>query len=291
MLSDGEAMARVPQARRVLGIPIHPVVPQQLIEILLAWGDEPGRSTPRRIYNVNVRAMNIAARNESFRSALEQADLVYCDGHGVRWGAWILGTPLPARMTPPDWIDAFAAATASRGQSVFALGDEGEIASRFQRSLAEEHPGYRAAGGHHGFFEKTGPENDRIIDRINRSNARHLLVGFGMPRQELWLEENLARLQVGTVIPVGALFRYYTAIEQRGPRWLTDRGFEWATRLARRPIHHFRRYVIGNPLFLARAVLSRFFGAAERAERPEPDPPVSAAPVARSRSDPPGATR
>lgn len=240
-----------PAPLQLLGIPIHPVSAAELVAQLVAWGDG---DALRRVFNVNVHAMNLAHDDADFRRALCAADLVFCDGFGVKWGARIAGLEIPHRLTPPDWIDAFAAATARAGQRVFALGDEPGVAAAFQAKLAADHPGYGDAGSHHGFFAKEGPASAEIVDAINASGATHLLVGFGMPLQERWITENAPRLRVKTALAVGALFRWHTGIETRAPRWMTDRGLEWAARLARHPVRHFERYLVGNPRFLLRVL-------------------------------------
>ena len=247
----------IPAPLTVLGVPIHPVSPAELVGHIIHWG---AGEQLRKVYNVNVHAMNLAAGNPDFKLYLQQADLVFCDGFGVKWGGKMLGQPIPFRMTPPDWIDDFAARTAEANQSVFALGDEAGLAAEFQKNIAARHPGYRDAGSHNGFFNKSGAENDAVIDLINRSQATHLLVGFGMPLQERWLEANAARLQVKVVLPVGALFRWYIGYESRAPRWMTDHGLEWLARLAQHPVQHFRRYAVGNPRFLWRVVRARLSG-------------------------------
>lgn len=261
MNESGKSASSLPLPVDVLGIPVHPLSPELLVKTIVAWGNEPGF---RRVYNVNVHAMNFAHDLPEFRRYLEKADLVFCDGYGVKWGAEIVGARIPQRMTPPDWIDAFAAASGRANQSVFALGDEDGIAEEFQRMLVEQHPNYRNAGSHHGFFEKDGPENERLIKRINASGATHLLVGFGMPLQERWIEANAHRLSVRVVLAVGALFRWYTGVDQRAPKWMTDNGLEWLARLAANPVRHFRRYVVGNPRFIARAVAWRIRHEASR---------------------------
>lgn len=251
----------VPSPVDVLGIPVHPVSAEQLIAAIVAWGNEPGL---HRVYNVNVHAMNLAHDSDTFRSYLRSADVVFCDGYGVKWGARIVGTRIPYRMTSADFMDDLARAAAAAKQSVFALGDEEGVAQDFQRLLAHKHPGYTNAGSHHGFFEKSGPQNDRVLDLINASGATHLLVGFGMPLQEEWIEANADKLNVRVVMPLGALFRWYTGVDRRAPQWVTDNGLEWLARLARHPIRHFRRYVIGNPRFIARAVAWRLrYGTGE----------------------------
>jgi N-acetylglucosaminyldiphosphoundecaprenol N-acetyl-beta-D-mannosaminyltransferase len=239
----------------ILGVPVHPVSRTALLDTLIAWGSA---GAPRRVFYMNVYGINLAQRDAAFRSALAAADLVFCDGYGVKWGARLLDAEIPERMTPPDWIDELAARTAAAGQSVFAIGDEPGVADAFQQALAARHAGYRDAGSHHGFFAKTGAENDAVIERINASGADHLLVGFGMPLQETWAADNIARLRVKTIIAVGALYRWYAGEERRAPRWMTDHGLEWLARLARHPVRHFRRYAIGNPLFLLRILKRRW---------------------------------
>lgn len=244
----------LPAPVTLLDIPIHPVSQASLIATLVQWG---AGDRLRRVFNVNVHAMNLAYEDLAFRQSLQDADLVFCDGHGVRWGARLAGVDIPHRMTPPDWIDPFAAATGAAGQAVFALGDEAGVAEAFQAKLAADHGTYRSAGSHHGFFAKEGADNDAVIAKINASGATHLLVGFGMPLQERWITANAARLRVKVVLPVGALFRWHAGIERRAPRWMTDRGLEWLARFGSHPVRHFRRYVIGNPRFLLRVVRSR----------------------------------
>lgn len=247
----------VPRPVRFLGIPIHPVSPAQLVRILSQWGRE---DTFRRVCYVNVHTINLAHKYADLRSFLEKADLVYCDGFGVKWMAKILNLDIPWRLSAPDLMDDFAAEVARRGQGVFVVGDEDGVAARFGELLASRHPGYRHAGSYHGFFEKTGPESDAVVRMINDSGAEYLMVGFGTPLQERWIEANSGKLRVKVAYAVGALFRWYIGLEKRAPVWMSDYGLEWLHRLARHPIRHFRRYIVGNPALLARVLRARFMG-------------------------------
>jgi N-acetylglucosaminyldiphosphoundecaprenol N-acetyl-beta-D-mannosaminyltransferase len=88
-----------------------------------------------------------------------------------------------------------------------------------------------------------------VIDIINRSGASVLLVGFGMPLQELWITSYRAQLRPLLVFSVGAAFDYAAGEVARGPRWLTQYGFEWLARLAIEPRRLWRRYLLGLPEF------------------------------------------
>jgi N-acetylglucosaminyldiphosphoundecaprenol N-acetyl-beta-D-mannosaminyltransferase len=84
---------------------------------------------------------------------------------------------------------------------------------------------------------------------INQSGASVLLVGFGMPVQELWITSYREQLRPLVVFSVGAAFDYAAGNVVRGPRWLTQYGFEWLARLAIEPRRLWKRYLLGLPEF------------------------------------------
>ncbi len=197
---------------------------------------------------VNAQAVVLAEHNAAFRDALRQADWVFCDGMGVWLAARWLRTPLPARFTPTDWIEQLCQLCAKHNRSIFLLGG-------IQKSVlgAAENLRQRVQGlvvhTHRGHFELQGPENEAVVAQINAAQPGVLLVGFGMPLQELWITENRGRLNAKVILAVGGLFDYLSGIQRRGPRWLTDRGLEWLYRLISHPRRLWRRYLLGLPRF------------------------------------------
>lgn len=209
------------------------------------------------ITNVNVHAMNIAWKDREFRSILNGSDLVFVDGAGVRLAAQLSSVQVGERLTAADWIDEVFEICAQREWPIFWLGDTDKVGAEFESELARRQPKCPFAGRHHGFFAKSGAENDAVVDLINRSGARILLVGMSMPLQEKWIWANRHRLQVPVMLTVGGLARVYIGDIRRGPRWMTDNGLEWLFRLVMQPQYTWRRYVIGNPLFMLRVILVR----------------------------------
>jgi N-acetylglucosaminyldiphosphoundecaprenol N-acetyl-beta-D-mannosaminyltransferase len=86
-------------------------------------------------------------------------------------------------------------------------------------------------------------------------------VGFGAPKQELWLAKYREQLQPAVCFGVGGLFDYYSGRIPRAPVWMREIGLEWSWRLIQEPGRMWRRYIIGNPLFLYRVWLQRQQGA------------------------------
>ncbi len=235
--------------KRILGIDISVV---DLPGLLLAIDGLAQRNDPSLVNNVNVHACNLAFEQPAFREVLNASEVVFCDGFGVKLAGWLTGNRLGQRMTPPDWIDELFALCVRRNYSVYFLGDTEAVVGQFAMKVQANYPNLKVAGWHHGFFDLHGLENEQVVDE---SGADIIITGMGMPRQELWAWEAKPQLQKGVIIAAGALFRWYTGVEQRAPKWMTDCGLEWLARLIVNPVRHFKRYVVGLPLFFFRVLV------------------------------------
>jgi N-acetylglucosaminyldiphosphoundecaprenol N-acetyl-beta-D-mannosaminyltransferase len=209
----------------------------------------------------NAHALNIAFEQAWFKTFLNSSEVVFCDGFGVWLGGWLTGQQINHRHTPPDWINQLAAS--GDGQLTFYfLGARSGVAERAGLALKKKVPNCKVVGTHHGYFykSKSSPENLDVIRRINNAKPNLLLVGFGMPTQEAWIMENWDDLQVNIAMPVGALFDYLAGETPRGPRAMTNYGLEWLGRLIIEPRRLWKRYLIGNPLFIWRIIVYDVIG-------------------------------
>jgi N-acetylglucosaminyldiphosphoundecaprenol N-acetyl-beta-D-mannosaminyltransferase len=256
-----------PSQSRIFEIPIDLAKPAELLRRITTWvgGDGP----TRRVMYVNAHVLNQSRASTELRSTLETADLVYCDGYGVRLAAKALGVEIPHRMTGADWIWGLAALCEGNGQSVYLLGSEPGVAQEAARRLHRWFPRLRIVGAHHGYFDLGSPHDERVIEDINERKPDILLVGMGTPKQELWVDRRWQQVDVDVLWTVGALFDYVSGRVPRAPAWLADNGLEWIFRLAIEPQRMWRqrmwrRYLLGNPVFISR-VLSQ--ARARRAAR------------------------
>lgn len=210
------------------------------------------------IGNVNVKAINLAYELSWYRDFLNNSDLVFCDGFGVLLGAKLLGYSIASvhRMTCPDYIEDFALACEKQDVSLFLLAGKPGVVDTTITKLTAIAPKLRIQG-HHGYFEKFGAENDFVIQKVNEFKPGILYVGFGMPLQERWILDNIERIDARVFLPLGACLDFYTGSVYRGPRWMTDRGLEWLTRLVIEPQRLWERYMVGNPLFFYRLFKQR----------------------------------
>jgi N-acetylglucosaminyldiphosphoundecaprenol N-acetyl-beta-D-mannosaminyltransferase len=206
---------------------------------------------------LNIHAINKASADRRLSAIIDSAARAYCDGEGVRLGARILGRNIPPRIVLTYWGWELCSACASRGLSVFLLGASEESSVRAAQELQRRIPGLRVAGRHHGYFAKSGPENEQVVEMINEARPDLIFVGFGLPLQEYWIEENMERLSAGAILTCGSMIDYMSGFRSVAPAWMARNGLEWLFRLIQEPRRLWRRYLIGNPLFLARVLSER----------------------------------
>src|SRR5205807_3872129 len=219
--------------------------PGEMLRLISGWAEE---HTTRRVMYVNAHVVNQAQVTPGLSEALRKADLVYCDGYGVRLAARVLNRPVPHRMTGADWIWGLARLCELAGHPLYLLGSEPPIARKAAARLRHRYPQLDVVGAHHGFFDLDSPHNERVIEHINAHRPRIVLVGMGTPKQELWVDRYADRLDGAVVWTVGALFDIVSGLVPRTPRWLADIGLEWIFRLAIEPQRMWRRYLLGNPV-------------------------------------------
>jgi N-acetylglucosaminyldiphosphoundecaprenol N-acetyl-beta-D-mannosaminyltransferase len=204
------------------------------------------------VYYLNAHCSNVAAIDSNYSDALSKADLILPDGCGVKISAGLQGKRLACSLSFTDFIPLACQRLAELGGSIFLLGGRAGVAEAAAKSLVESYPRLRIAGTHTGFLREG--QDKEVIEQINRSGAEMLLVAMGVPGQELWVNRVIPFLKPPIVFGVGGLFDYRSGRIPRAPVALQAIGMEWSFRLYQEPRRMWRRYLLGNPLFLARSL-------------------------------------
>jgi N-acetylglucosaminyldiphosphoundecaprenol N-acetyl-beta-D-mannosaminyltransferase len=233
---------------RVLGAPVDAL---RLVDLLDRVSSAIREATPITIAYANVHVLDVASRTPDLLEFLEAADIVYCDGRGVLLAARALGKDLPERMTAADFLDDVAARAAAEGWRVGWIGGEQGVAARAGAVLAGRHPGFKLVFTHHGFV--TDP--DALHRRVAEARLDLLLVGMGTPVQERFVADHRHTWHVPVVWCIGGAADVVSGAVPRGPRFLHQRQ-EWIARLLAQPRRLWRRYLLGNPRFLARVAIA-----------------------------------
>jgi alpha-1,3-mannosyltransferase len=195
----------------------------------------------------NAHAINTASSNDVARAEFRKL-LVLNDGVGVALASRMLYRwHFPDNLNGTDFVPGYLAET-RHDFKIYLLGAKPGVAERAARALVPPGSRHRVVGVHHGYFADT---LDTIIAaRIKQSGADLLLVAFGNPTQEIWISRNLPT--TGCRIAVGALFDFASEGVSRAPAWMQAQGLEWLFRLMQEPGRLWRRYLIGNWIFLGR---------------------------------------
>jgi len=234
----------------ILGVEISDVTRRRAVELLEEMvQDYQGRT--RRVFFVNAHTLNLAAADRGYREVLRTADYVFGDGTGVRWAGYLQGVRVRDNLVGTDLVPALFRETAGRGYRYFLLGSDQETVRRAALYADETFPGWIQAGFHHGYLT-AADLTAAAIEQINQSRPHVLLVGMGNPLQERWIHAHQHLLKVPVCMGVGGLFDYWAGNVARAPQWLRNLGHEWMWRLWEQPADKTKRYLVGNPLFLAR---------------------------------------
>lgn len=204
--------------------------------------------TPSQVCFVNADCANIARTNSAYQQVLDAADLTLADGVGMRIAGNRLGQPIRENLCGTDLFPRLCQALAGTGKGVFLLGGRPGVAEGVCRWLTQYYPGIEISGVHHGYYPAA--EEPEVIRQIAKSGASLLLVAFGAPRQDQWIQDHLTATGVKVAMGVGGLFDYYSGRIPRAPSWIRELGLEWLFRFWQEPKRLARRYFIGNGVFL-----------------------------------------
>ena len=204
---------------------------------------------PTTLFIANAHTLNIACANRRYAACLEGADAVVNDGFGYRIAARLRGFRTPYNFNGTDLFPRIFS-EAVGPLRVFLYGATDESNERTAQRIEQKYPMAKIVGRVNGY----GSEEE-AVSMINASSPDVLLCALGQPKQELFLAGARDRLRAKIVVGVGGLFDFLSGSKPRAPKFIRDIGFEWLYRLAHEPRRLFRRYVIGNPVFLARCFL------------------------------------
>ena len=218
------------QCLRILGIRIDDVTMDEAVERLAAFA---ASGVCHHAVTVNPEFIMEAQKNAAFAAILNAADLALPDGIGLVWAARWRGRPLRERVAGVDMVERLAAVAAQRGLRLFLLGAAPGVAEEAAAILAARYAGLVIAGTYAG---SPRPEDDEAaLSRIVSARPHILLVAYGAPRQDEWIERLRARLPVGVAMGIGGAFDFISGRRRRAPVWLQRLGLEWLHRLYMEP--------------------------------------------------------
>lgn len=255
-----------PRRRSVVGISISVTTYDEAVDCI---ADAARRGTPYLVSALAVHGVVEGRTSAVVGRALADFDILTPDGQPVRFALNRLhGAALADRVYGPELMLRLCRRAAADRLPVYLYGSTAEVVIRLAGVLAERFPGLVVAGAEPSLFR--APSEEESVDlgrRVRASGARIVFIGLGCPRQEMFARNHRDIIGLPQVC-VGAAFDFHAGTKQQAPRWMQDRGLEWAFRLSREPRRLFVRYATTNTVFVV-ALARQWIGMRRmRRERP-----------------------
>lgn len=245
--------AGLPSTRHLAGLPIKIAAPEQAAR----WVCEVAAADPRAVdvHLANAYTLALAHSDGEFREVLSEATANFPDGKPLAWVTRFGSSPL-MQVRGPELFTNVMDIGREFGLRHFLLGTTNETLSLLQGELERRYPGVHIVGAYSPPFRALTSEELLAQDEAIRASGAHITwVGLGTPKQD-FEARRLAYSLPGVAVSVGAAFDFVAGTKREAPEWMISYGLEWVFRFATEPRRLWRRYLIGNVVFL-RSVISR----------------------------------
>ena len=233
---------------RVWGLPFAPFRRREAADAVVELM-EAGR--PAFFITANTQYAMLTARHPELLEINERAAFLIADGAPIVWAS---RGAIPERVTGADLLFDLCELAAARGHRVFFLGGREGVAVEAADRLRALYPGLQIVGtACPPHRELSAEEHEALLAEIREARPNLLVVAYGQPKGELWIDRNLAHLGPVVCVQVGASLDFVAGQVRRAPAWIGKIGMEWAFRLAMEPRRLAPRYS-QNAWFLARVV-------------------------------------
>lgn len=184
-----------------------------------------------KIYTPNPQ-MALGCASSPYLTALFcKADLLLPDGIGLIIASRILKDPLKERITGIDTAEFILSYAQKNELSVALLGAKPHIARLAAKRLKEKYPSLDICFTHHGYFKKSGCENETVLKKLNSASPDILFVCFGFPAQEIWIDKNANRISsLRLCIGLGGAIDVWSGKTSRAPKLVRKIKLEWLWR-------------------------------------------------------------
>lgn len=203
------------------------------------------------ITTINAHCFNIAQTDSLYQDALLNSQVLIPDGISVVWAfRWLTGQKI-LKIAGADLFFYEMARLQQTGGKCFFLGSTNKTLQKIEERVKYEYPSIIIKTHSPPYkLEFSMDDNQNMLSLINGFKPDVLFVGMTAPKQEKWAYLHYDHLQVGHICCIGAVFDFYAGSISRAPQWMIQLGLEWLFRLIKEPSRMWRRYLIGNLLFV-----------------------------------------
>lgn len=206
------------------------------------------------INTINAHSYNTALKDKIFAEALIKGNVLIPDGISiVKACKWLKAKSQPQeRIAGWDLFEFEMNRLNQKGGKCFFMGSSEKVLNLIKIRASVDYPNIQIETYSPPYKSEFSEEdNKKIIDAINQANPDLLWIGMTAPKQEKWTYTHWNELNIHCHVgTIGAVFDFFAGTVERAPLWWQEHGLEWLYRLIKEPKRMWRRYIIGNTLFL-----------------------------------------
>jgi len=190
-------------------------------------------------------------KDAKYCEIVNNAGMVTPDGMPVVWMGKLKGNQTIQRTYGPDLMRDFCQLSQQKKYRHYFYGGTELSIEKLKKNFKKQFPDLTIAGFFSPPMRSVGePEEENILNQINAAKPDVLWVGLGSPKQDYWMANHRDKLEVPVMIGVGAAFDFFAGIKPQAPLWMRRSGLEWVFRLCSEPKRLWKRYLVGNTIFI-----------------------------------------
>lgn len=201
-----------------------------------------------QIITPNVDQIVRMEKDKYFKKICNSCELLLVDGTPLMWIAKAYKKPFKEKICGSDLMPELCELAAKKGYKIFILGAAPGVAALAAEKLQEKNPGLIVAGTYSPplGFENDKEELEYINQMLLESQADMLFVGMGVPKQDIFVYENMHKYKIPTSFSIGGTIDFIAGKQKRAPKWVNKIGMEWFYRFLCNPKRMFKRYFIDD---------------------------------------------
>ena len=203
------------------------------------------------INTINAHSFNTLQEDFDFYEALQKSTILLPDGISIVFAIRLLTGKKIDKIAGEDLFKWEMERMEQERGKVFFLGSSEATQAKIIERAKREYPDVTVATYSPPYKpEFTVEDNKKMVEAVNAFKPDVLFIGMTAPKQEKWAAAHFEQLEATHVCSIGAVFDFYAGTVKRAPLWMIAIGMEWFYRLVREPRRMWRRYIIGNVLFV-----------------------------------------
>lgn len=237
----------------ILGIKIDVLTIEETIMLVERYVNN---TEPLHLMGVNADKINECIKDPQLSQIVNSCGIINADGASVILASKYLHKPLPERVAGIDLMIDLVSLSEAKGYSIYLLGAKQAVVEKTAQVLEEKHPKLNIVGIHDGYFKE---EDWPLISiDLKRCKPDFVFVGITSPLKEYLIEYLQADGNRSVFMGVGGSFDVISGNISRAPIWMQKANLEWLYRVIQEPRRLFKRYFLGNLVFIKSIVKEKF---------------------------------